>query len=310
MSLFESKFKTALSSNVPLLDKIMYYIIKRKGKRMRPMFVFLAAKVFGKCDENTFLSASMIELLHTATLVHDDVIDDANFRRGFFSINALWKNKVAVLVGDFLLSKGLLLAVKNKQYKLLEIVSKAVQDMSEGELLQIEKSRKLDITESVYLDIINQKTASLIAACCASGASSVTDNEKDIENMKLFGTKAGIAFQIKDDLFDYLQAPLIGKPKGLDIREGKLTLPLIYSLGKSNKKTKNFYLKILKNKNKSEKEISDIINFVKSSGGVEYAQKKMKLFHDEAFNILDNFKDCAAKNSLRMLLDYVINRKK
>ena len=277
---------------------------------MRPMFVFLSAKVCGKCDENTFLSASMIELLHTATLVHDDVIDDANFRRGFFSINALWKNKVAVLVGDFLLSKGLLLAVKNKQYKLLEIVSNAVQDMSEGELLQIEKSRKLDITESVYLDIINQKTASLIAACCASGASSVTDNEKDIENMKLFGTKAGIAFQIKDDLFDYLQVPLIGKPKGLDIREGKLTLPLIYSLSKADKKTKSYYIKILKNKIKSETEVSDIINFVKSSGGVEYAQKKMKLFHDEACNILDNFKDCAAKKSLHMLLDYVINRKK
>ena len=246
MNLFEDKFKKSLSSNIILLDKIMHYIIKRKGKQMRPMFVFLTAKLFNKFNEKTYRAASMIELLHTATLVHDDVIDEANFRRGVFSINALWKNKVAVLVGDFLLSRGLLLAVKNKEYELLEIMSATVQDMSEGELLQIEKARKLDITESVYYEIIRKKTASLIAACCSSGANSVEESNIMIEKMRVFGETAGIAFQIKDDLFDYSKNTLIGKSTGIDIREQKMTLPLIYTLNSVDKKLKNYIINIIK----------------------------------------------------------------
>ncbi len=225
MSLFEEKFKESLKTNVSLLDKIMHYIIKRKGKQMRPMFVFLCAKSFDKITDSTYNAASMIELLHTATLVHDDVIDESNFRRGFFSINALWKNKIAVLVGDFLLSRGLLLAVEKEEFQLLKIVSRAVKEMSEGELLQIEKTRRLNITEEIYFEIIRKKTATLIAACCESGASSINTTTDNIESMRLFGENAGIAFQIKDDLFDYTQSPIIGKPTGLDIREKKMTLP-------------------------------------------------------------------------------------
>ena len=239
MDLFENKFKDSLKSHVSLIDKIMHYIIKRKGKQMRPMFVFLTAKLFGKFEKNTYRAASMIELLHTATLVHDDVIDEADFRRGYFSINALWKNKIAVLVGDFLLSRGLLLAVKHEEFELLKIMSTAVQDMSEGELLQIEKARKLDITEKVYFDIIRKKTATLIAACCASGANSVGEDKNTVETMRLFGEKAGIAFQIKDDLFDYTQSTFIGKPTGIDIREQKMTLPLIYTLNNVSKEEKS-----------------------------------------------------------------------
>ena len=247
MNLFESKFKKYLKSNVSLLDRIMYYIIKRKGKQMRPMFVLLSAKLFGQIDEKTYRAASMIELLHTATLVHDDVIDESNFRRGFFSINALWKNKIAVLVGDFLLSKGLLLAVKNEEFDLLKIMSEAVQEMSEGELLQIEKARKLDINETVYFNIIRQKTAALIAACCASGCISVTQNKAIVKKMHLFGEKAGMAFQIKDDLFDYTKSTLIGKPTAIDIREQKMTLPLIYTINTVDKKLKNHIINIIKN---------------------------------------------------------------
>jgi octaprenyl-diphosphate synthase len=283
MNLFEDKFKKSLSSNIILLDKIMHYIIKRKGKQMRPMFVFLTAKLFNKFNEKTYRAASMIELLHTATLVHDDVIDEANFRRGVFSINALWKNKVAVLVGDFLLSRGLLLAVKNKEYELLEIMSATVQDMSEGELLQIEKTRKLDITESVYYEIIRKKTASLIAACCSSGANSVEESNIMIEKMRIFGEKAGIAFQIKDDLFDYSKSTLIGKSTGIDIRE---------------------------NHNKNEKKVGEVIELVKQNGGLDYAKKIMLKFYNEALEILDDFEDNEAKKSLNLLLDYVINRKK
>ena len=243
MLLFEKKFKTSLSSKVPLLDKIMHYIIKRKGKQMRPMFVFLSTKLCGKVTESSYIAASLIELLHTATLVHDDVVDEANFRRGFFSINALWKNKIAVLVGDFLLSRGLLLAVEKNEFQLLKIVSAAVKQMSEGELLQIEKARKLDIKEDIYFDIIRQKTAALIAACCASGASSATQGENTIAKMHLFGETTGIAFQIKDDLFDYTHNPIIGKPTGIDIREQKMTLPLIYTLNNCDVKQKNFIMK-------------------------------------------------------------------
>ena len=310
MNLFEDKFKKSLSSNIILLDKIMHYIIKRKGKQMRPMFVFLTAKLFNKFNEKTYRAASMIELLHTATLVHDDVIDEANFRRGVFSINALWKNKVAVLVGDFLLSRGLLLAVKNKEYELLEIMSATVQDMSEGELLQIEKARKLDITESVYYEIIRKKTASLIAACCSSGANSVEESTIMIEKMRIFGEKAGIAFQIKDDLFDYSKSTLIGKSTGIDIREQKMTLPLIYTINSVDNKLRNYIVNIIKNHNKNEKKVGEVIELVKQNGGLDYAKKIMLKFYNEALEILDDFEDNEAKTSLQLLLDYVINRKK
>ena len=276
MNLFEDKFKKSLSSNIILLDKIMHYIIKRKGKQMRPMFVFLTAKLFNKFNEKTYRAASMIELLHTATLVHDDVIDEANLRRGVFSINALWKNKVAVLVGDFLLSRGLLLAVKNKEYELLEIMSATVQDMSEGELLQIEKTRKLDITESVYYEIIRKKTASLIAACCSSGANSVEESNIMIEKMRIFGEKAGIAFQIKDDLFDYSKSTLIGKSTGIDIREQKMTLPLIYTINSVDNKLRNYIVNIIKNHNKNEKKVGEVIELVKQNGGLDYVINRKK----------------------------------
>ncbi|MDC0204644.1 polyprenyl synthetase family protein [Flavobacteriales bacterium] len=310
MNLFEQRFKESLSSDISLLDRIMHYIIKRKGKQMRPMFVFLSAKLFGKFEENTYRAASMIELLHTATLVHDDVIDEANFRRGFFSINALWKNKIAVLVGDFLLSRGLLLAVKNKEYSLLNIMSATVQDMSEGELLQIEKTRKLDITEDIYFEIIRKKTATLIAACCASGTNSVGENEENVEQMKLFGEKAGIAFQIKDDMFDFTLDSFIGKPTGIDIREQKMTLPLIYTLNTIDKNKKNYIINIIKNHNKEEKKVAEVIAIVKENGGIEYANKIMTQYHDDALKILDQFDDNDAKKSLVLLLDYVVKRKK
>jgi len=277
---------------------------------MRPMFVFLTAKLFGKFEENTYRAASMIELLHTATLVHDDVIDEANFRRGFFSINALWKNKIAVLVGDFLLSRGLLLAVKHEEFELLKIMSTAVQDMSEGELLQIEKARKLDITEKVYFDIIRQKTAALIAACCASGANSVGEDKNTVETMRLFGEKAGIAFQIKDDLFDYTQSTFIGKPTGIDIREQKMTLPLIYTLNNVSKKEKNNIINIVKNHHENDKKVAELIELVKENGGLNYAENVMIKYRDEALEILNQFDDNEARKSLELLLNYVVNRKK
>jgi len=310
MDLFENKFKDSLKSNVSLLDRIMHYIIKRKGKQMRPMFVFLTAKLFGKFEENTYRAASMIELLHTATLVHDDVIDEADFRRGFFSINALWKNKIAVLVGDFLLSRGLLLAVKHEEFELLKIMSTAVQDMSEGELLQIEKARKLDITEKVYFDIIRQKTAALIAACCASGANSVGEDKNTVETMRLFGEKAGIAFQIKDDLFDYTQSTFIGKPTGIDIREQKMTLPLIYTLNNVSKKEKNNIINIVKNHHENDKKVAELIELVKENGGLNYAENVMIEYRNEALEILNQFDDNEARKSLELLLNYVVNRKK
>jgi len=310
MDLFENKFKDSLKSNVSLLDRIMHYIIKRKGKQMRPMFVFLTAKLFGKFEENTYRAASMIELLHTATLVHDDVIDKADFRRGYFSINALWKNKIAVLVGDFLLSRGLLLAVKHEEFELLKIMSTAVQDMSEGELLQIEKARKLDITEKVYFDIIRKKTATLIAACCASGTNSVGEDKNTVETMRLFGEKAGIAFQIKDDLFDYTQSTFIGKPTGIDIREQKMTLPLIYTLNNVSKKEKNNIINIVKNHHENDKKVAELIELVKENGGLNYAENVMIEYRNEALEILNQFDDNEARRSLELLLNYVVNRKK
>ena len=310
MNLFENKFKKSLKTTVPLLDKIMHYIIKRKGKQMRPMFVFLCAKLFGETKESAYTAASLIELLHTATLVHDDVIDESNFRRGVFSINALWKNKISVLVGDFLLSRGLLLAVEKNEFELLKIVSHAVKDMSEGELLQIEKTRKLNITEEVYFEIIRKKTATLISACCAAGASSSETSNENISQMKIFGEKVGIAFQIKDDLFDYTQSPLIGKPTGLDIREKKMTLPLIYTLNQVNKKEKSFIINTIKNDSKNSKKVEQIINLVKENKGLEFAENKMNEYYSESIKILEKFDDNEAKDSLKKLVEFVVKRKK
>jgi len=310
MSLFEKKFKQSLQSKVPLLDRIMHYIIKRKGKQMRPMFVFLSCKLFGEVNDKSYRAASLIELLHTATLVHDDVVDEANLRRGFFSVNALWKNKIAVLVGDFLLSKGLLLSVENEDFDLLKIVSSAVKDMSEGELLQIEKARKLDIEESVYFEIIKKKTAVLISSCCACGASSMNQSEETINKLHLFGEKVGIAFQIKDDLFDYTQSSLIGKPTGIDIREQKMTLPLIYTLNTVDKKTKNYITNIVKNHHKDDKKVAELVNLVKEKGGLDYATNIMKSYQEESLKILSEFPENEARESLKLLVEYVINREK
>lgn len=311
MELFEKKFFTSMSSNVALLNRITYYIVNRKGKQMRPMFVFLIAKMVneGKVEERTYRGASVIELIHTATLVHDDVVDDSNRRRGFFSINALWKNKIAVLVGDYLLSKGLLLSIDNSDFDLLQIISVAVREMSEGELLQIEKARKLDITEAVYYEIIRQKTATLIAACCAMGARSVNANDDEVEKMRHFGELIGMAFQIKDDLFDYGNEK-IGKPTGIDIKEQKMTLPLIYTLNNCSENEKNRLINSVKNHNKDPKRVKEVIEFVKSSGGLDYAVSKMKSFQVQALDILNSYPESPYKESLILMVNYVIDRKK
>lgn len=306
---FEKKFRLAMKSKVVLLDKIMNYIVKRKGKQMRPMFVFLMAKTCGQVTDATFRGAALIELLHTATLVHDDVVDDSNYRRGFFSLNALWKNKIAVLVGDYLLSRGLLLSVENKDFKLLEIVSTAVREMSEGELMQIEKARRLDIDEAVYYEIIRQKTATLIASCCAVGASSVGASDEDVTKAWDFGEKVGLAFQIKDDLFDY-GTDEIGKPLGIDIRERKMTLPLIYTLNNASRSDKKRIINIVKNHNENPKKVKEVIAFVKESGGMTYATEVMNRFHAEALTILDSFTDSLFKDSLKGLVAYTIERNK
>lgn len=312
MELFEKKFYESMSSKVALLNRITYYIVNRKGKQMRPMFVFLTAKMVsgGTVNERTYRGASVIELIHTATLVHDDVVDDSNKRRGFFSINALWKNKIAVLVGDFLLSKGLLLSIDNGDFDLLRIISVAVREMSEGELLQIEKARRLDITEDVYYEIIRQKTATLIAACCSLGACSVApDDTEIIEKTRKFGELIGMAFQIKDDLFDYTDEA-IGKPTGIDIKEQKMTLPLIYTLNNCSEKEKSWIINSIKNHNKDKKRVKEIIAFVKSNNGLVYAEKKMTTFQQEALQLLESFPDSEYKDALRLMVNYVIERKK
>lgn len=310
LTLFESKFRQSMKSSVSLLDTIMTYIVKRKGKQMRPMFVLFTAKLNRGIEEPTYRGAALVELLHTATLVHDDVVDDSNKRRGFFSINALWKNKIAVLVGDYLLSKGLLLAVRNKDFQLLEIVSDAVEKMSEGELLQIEKARKLNLDEGVYYDIITKKTASLIASCCAIGTASVIPNEPEkIEQMRLFGEKIGIAFQIKDDLFDY-GTDDVGKPLGIDIKEKKLTLPLIYALNHAPNATKRKLVYIIKNQNTDSKKVKEVVDYVYKSGGIEYAKEAMMRYKNDALEILSSFPDNEARTSLRHLVNFVIERKK
>jgi octaprenyl-diphosphate synthase len=275
------------------------------------MFVFLSAKLCGNINDSTYVAASLIELLHTATLVHDDVVDDANLRRGFFSINALWKNKIAVLVGDFLLSRGLLMSVEKEEFELLRIVSKAVKEMSEGELLQMEKARRLNITEEIYFDIIRQKTASLIAACCRSGAHSAKVDREVEERMERFGEKTGIAFQIKDDLFDYGETNgKIGKPTGIDIKEKKMTLPLIFALSKAEKKDRKWIINTIKNHNDKKHKVNKVIDFVVNAGGIEYARNKMLEYRDEALEILHTFEKSEARDALQALVDYTIERKK
>src|SRR6478735_1692915 len=308
MEVFEDKFKSAMKSSVPLLDKITTYIVKRKGKQIRPMFVFLTAQACGEVNDSTHRAAALIELLHTATLVHDDVVDDSNERRGFFSINALWKNKIAVLVGDYLLSKGLLLSVKHKDYNLLEIVSEAVEAMSEGELLQIEKTRNLNLSEEVYFEIIRKKTASLIASCWAIGAASAGASETDIKKMHLFGEKIGIAFQIKDDLMDYGD-DLIGKPTGIDLKEKKLTLPIIYTLNNTDRSTRNTIINTIKNHNTNKARIAEVIDYVNKHNGITYTKETMLRYKQEAIDILNTFDDRQTANQLSILVDYVIDRK-
>ncbi len=310
MSAFEDKFRQSMSSKVALLNRITHYIVNRKGKQMRPMFVFLVAKLVseGKINERTYRGASVIELIHTATLVHDDVVDDSNKRRGFFSINALWKNKIAVLVGDYLLSKGLLLSIDNNDFDLLKIISVAVREMSEGELLQMEKARRLDITEEVYYEIIRQKTATLIAACCAMGACSVLpDNPEIIEKMRLFGQWVGMAFQIKDDLFDYTEEA-IGKPTGIDIKEQKMTLPLIYTLNTAQEHDRRWLINSIKNYNTDKKRVKEVISFVKAHGGIEHTQQKMLAYQEKALAILDEFPESPYKKALLQIVSYVIHR--
>ena len=307
MELFEERFSKAMSSKVALLNRITHYIVNRKGKQMRPMFVFLTAKLLGKTNERTYRAASVIELIHTATLVHDDVVDGSDKRRGFFSINALWKNKIAVLVGDYLLSKGLLLCIDNKDFDLLEIISIAVREMSEGELLQIEKARNLDINEEIYYEVIRKKTATLIASCCALGACSVDASQNDIKKMTYFGEKIGMVFQIKDDLFDYGQQR-IGKPTGIDIRERKMTLPLIYAMKQASPLERRWLKRNFKKNNKNKKTIKEVIAFVKSKGGLEYSISKMHEFQQEAISILDSFPASESKDSLKKLVSYVIDR--
>jgi octaprenyl-diphosphate synthase len=298
-----------MKSSVPLLDTIMTYIVKRKGKQVRPMFVFYCAKLFEGINDSTYRGASMVELLHTATLVHDDVVDDSDERRGFFSINALWKNKIAVLVGDYLLSKGLLLSVKNKDFHLLEIISEAVQAMSEGELLQIEKTRNLNLSEEVYFDIIKKKTASLIASCCAIGAASAGATPEQIKQMHLFGEKIGIAFQIKDDLLDYGDDD-IGKPHGIDIKEKKLTLPIIYTINHADKETRRFIINSIKNYNTDKKRVAEVIRYVNEHDGIAYTRKAMLRHKEEALEILNSISQNEFADKLKLLVNYIIDREK
>jgi len=307
LNLFETKFRASMKSSVPLLDTIMNYIIKRKGKQIRPIFVFFSAKLFNGITDATYRAASLVELLHTATLVHDDVVDDSDERRGFFSINALWKNKIAVLVGDYLLSRGLLLSVQNKDFQLLEIVSFAVKEMSEGELLQIEKTRNLNLSEAVYYDIIRKKTASLIASCCAIGAASAGANTEQIEQMRLFGEKIGIAFQMKDDLLDYGDED-IGKPRGIDLKEKKLTLPIIYTLNQAEPKVKSRIINTIKNHHNDKKKVAEVIDYVNAHQGISYTKTAMKKYVSEAIEIIDKLPDNPYKENVKELVNFIIDR--
>jgi len=310
MKKFEPFFRSSMKTRVPLLNIITNYIIRRKGKQMRPMFVFLSAKLNGEVNDSTYTAAALIELLHTATLVHDDVVDDSHERRGFFSVNALWKNKISVLVGDYFLSRGLLLAINNSEYELLKIVSEAVKEMSEGELLQIEGARKLNVGEEQYYKIIKKKTASLIASCSAGGAASVGSDEETVSKMKLFGEYTGIAFQIKDDIFDYRKNGIIGKPTGNDIREKKLTLPIIYVLDNMGESEKKRVIGIVRKHNKNAKKVNEVIDLVERNGGLKYAAEMMNEYKDKALKVLSEFPDNDAKTALSEMVNYTISRKK
>ncbi|QEC50929.1 octaprenyl-diphosphate synthase [Anseongella ginsenosidimutans] len=309
LELFEQKFRQSMKSTVPLLDRITHYVIKRKGKQMRPMFVFFSARLCGGIGEATHRGAALVELLHTATLVHDDVVDNAYERRGFFSINALWKNKIAVLVGDYLLARGLLLSLDNDDFKLLKIVSEAVKQMSEGELLQVEKARRMDISEEIYFEVIRQKTASLIASCCACGAASAGAPDEDVRRMSQFGEKVGMAFQIKDDLFDF-GSDDVGKPRGIDIREKKITLPLIYSLNKAGRSERKHIIHLVKNHAEESEKVQEVIDFVRESGGLRYAAEIMGRFQEEAFEILRQFPVSESRDSLEELVRFTTERDK
>ena len=304
MEVFEEKFSKLMISNVPLLNRITHYIIKRKGKQMRPMLIFLCAKLLssGKLNEKVFRGASVIELIHTATLIHDDVVDESNKRRGFFSINAIWKNKIAVLVGDFLLSKGMLLCIDNKDYDILDVISESVKQMSEGELLQIEKTKKLDIDEETYFEIIKKKTASLISSCCKIAAISIGSKPNQIKKIARLGLNIGIAFQIKDDLFDYGKRR-IGKPRGIDIKQKKLTLPLIYTINKVERREKKWLISSLKKTKKNKALINQIISLVKETGGLDYAIEKMNIYHKLALDELETFDDSSYKKSLKKMIN-------
>lgn len=310
MKEFEGKFRSHISSKVSLVDQVMRYMVKRKGKQIRPILVFLTAKMLGKVQESTFIGASLIELMHTATLVHDDVVDDADMRRGFFSINALWKNKIAVLIGDYMLSRVLLLAVDTKEYDLLGEVSKAVKSMSEGELLQIEKARKLDITEEVYFEVIQQKTAVLIETCCVVGAQSVGASLEDQEQLRRFGKELGLAFQIKDDLFDLEKVNFTGKPTGIDIKEQKMTLPLINALSTANAAKRKQIIRTIKKYNDRPKKVQEVIDFVNQSGGLEYARLKMEMHLENARELLSKFPSSVERSALEELINYTGKRKK
>jgi octaprenyl-diphosphate synthase len=306
---FEARFRKSMESQVPLLDKVTHYVVRRKGKQMRPLFIFLTAKMLGKINDKTYDAATLVELLHTATLVHDDVVDDANERRGFFSVNALWKNKIAVLVGDYMLSKVLLLSIERDNTDLLEVVARAVREMSEGELLQIEKARRLDITEDVYFDVIRQKTASLIATSCEAAALSV-DRSDIRENVRLFGEYIGIAFQLKDDIFDYGEPGNIGKPTGLDIRERKMTLPLIHAINIAPEEVKSELINIVKNHNENPKKVKRAVNLVIEHGGIDYTHNKMLEYKEKALDLLKDIPESDAKTAIKGLVEYTTTRKK
>lgn len=310
IDIFDKQFKESMKSSVPLLDIITRYIVKRKGKQIRPMFVFFSAELCGGINETSYRAATLIELLHTATLVHDDIVDDSNERRGLFSINALWKNKIAVLIGDFLLSRGMLVAVDNKDFELLKIVSNSVREMSEGELLQIEKARNLDIEENIYFEIIRKKTATLIASCCACGAESAGASKEVVEKMYRFGEATGIAFQLKDDLFDYEKSAEIGKPHGIDIKEQKMTLPLIYMLRVMKYSDRKRVINIVKNHSDNPDKVAEVIKLVNQSGGIPYTKQKMLEYQQSALDILLDFPESSTRESLVNLVKYIVERKK
>ncbi len=308
LKIFEARFRQSMKSKVPLLDKITRYIVKRKGKQIRPLFVFFSAGIFGEISERTYRAANLIELLHTATLIHDDVVDDSNERRGFFSLNALWKNKISVLIGDYLLSRGLLLSLENNDFDLLKIVTNSVREMSEGELMQIEKARSLDIEEDVYFEIIRKKTASLISSCLACGAASAGASDEEVRKMHLIGEKAGIAFQIKDDILDFDRDASKGKPSGTDIKERKMTLPLIYIINNSSYLERRNIINTVKNFSHDHEKVSALMDKVEQKGGIDYARKHMTAYKEEALDLLESLPDVPARESLRQLIDFTVNR--